>query len=211
MLGNLVDHPSMIASVPLSGGDNQQAAYAAYVDSGSSLVRVLVLNLNAYNSTVDGKGVVPLDPGDLASRPSRKYSFSVEGFSKGTPVLLQRLWASGSDAISGITWDGYSYNYEEAKGKPVRMKNVTIGETVAVGDDGVVNVEVPDSSAVMLDFGKTSAPQSSGLESPQNHGEPSSHAAQGSESQKSEAGRNIMGSELYVFFGFLLCVTLALI
>ena len=195
MLGNLVDHPAAIANIPLS--DNQESAYAAYVDSGKTLERILVINLNAYNSTVDGEGVVPL--GNPDQRPSKKYSFTVEGLSSGTSVLLQRLLASGSDAISGITWDGYSYNYEEDEGRPVRLKNVTNGETVKAGEGGVVNVDVPDSSAVLLYLGKTGGGSSdSGSGEPLNHGESSSGAAAESEPQKSGArrGMNIMGWEL---------------
>lgn len=195
MLGNLVDKPAAIAEITL-GGDNQESAYAAYTDSGKSLERVLMINMVAYNSTVDGTGEVALDPSDLKPRGSRKYALAVNGISSGTPVLLQRLMANGSDAITGITWDGYSYNYEENGGKPVRLNNITVGETVKAGDGGVVNVEVPDSSAVILTFGKKNeSPQSV---KPDNHGESSSGAAKESQPQKSGArrGLNIMGWEM---------------
>jgi hypothetical protein len=58
--------------------------------------------------------------------------------------------ANGSNAITGITWDGYSYNYELDGGKPVRLHNVTVGETARVSNDGVVAIDVPYSSAVIL-------------------------------------------------------------
>lgn len=195
MLGNLVAKPAAIAEVSL-GGDNQESAYAAYVDSGKSLERVLVINMVAYNSTEGGTGEVALDPSDLKPRGSRKYALTVDGLSSGTPVLLQRLMANGSDAISGITWDGYSYNDDLDNGKPVRLKNVTIGETTKAGDGGVVNIEVPDSSAVILTFGKKGeSPQSV---QPDNHGSSSSGAAQESQPKKSGVGRglNIMGWQL---------------
>lgn len=63
-----------------------------------------------------------------------------------------RLSANGSDAITGVTFDGYSYAAELAEGKPVRMNNVTRGEQIAVGKDGKVNVKVESSGAVILDF-----------------------------------------------------------
>jgi hypothetical protein len=59
--------------------------------------------------------------------------------------------ANGSDAITGITFDAWSYNYELAQGKPVRLGNVTYGEATVV-KDGVVAVDVPDSSAALLTF-----------------------------------------------------------
>ncbi|KAL1998863.1 hypothetical protein VTN02DRAFT_5464 [Thermoascus thermophilus] len=46
------------------------------------------------------------------------------------PLSVQRLLANGRHAITGITRDGWSYNYELDGGKPVRLDNVTVGETV---------------------------------------------------------------------------------
>ena len=66
-------------------------------------------------------------------------------------MALKRLVANGSDAITGITWDGWSYNYELNNGKPVRLGNVTVGETVKVVS-GKATVGVEDSSAVVLDL-----------------------------------------------------------
>ncbi|KAJ5461381.1 Beta-glucuronidase [Penicillium daleae] len=73
------------------------------------------------------------------SRGSATYQFS-------------RLLADGSDAISGITWDGWSYNYELKGGKPVRLSNITIGETVSADSNGFVQLEVPFSSAAILNL-----------------------------------------------------------
>ena len=44
-----------------------------------------------------------------------------------------------------------SFNYELDNGRPVKLDNVTVGETVQVAD-GAVSVVVPDSSAVVLDL-----------------------------------------------------------
>lgn len=81
-----------------------------------------------------------------------------------TLVAVQRLAANGSDAITGITWDGWSYNYELANGQPVRLANVTdVGETVVVSDNGTVAVTVPDASAAVLWFvGNGSVPEGGG-------------------------------------------------
>jgi hypothetical protein len=63
---------------------------------------------------------------------------------------VQRLMANGSNAITGITYDGVSYNYELDEGRPVKQENVTTGEVLKVGAGGVLEVDVPWSSAVIL-------------------------------------------------------------
>lgn len=130
-----------IVNLPLAG--ETRAAYAAYV--GERLSKVLVVDLNEYNATA-GNNLT-----DGYARPVAEYNIRAQGFRYGM-VSLQRLMANGSDAISGITFDGYSYNYELDAGKPVLLNNVTRGETAAVRN-GFVSVNVPASSAVILDFG----------------------------------------------------------
>lgn len=110
----------------------------------------MVVNMRAYNYTLNGTG--DLDLRNPAPRKVRTYSFGVDGFADGREALVRRLYANGSDAITGITWDGISYNYELDLGKPVRLQNVTTGEKVLV-KNGTVEVAVPDSQAVVLDFG----------------------------------------------------------
>jgi hypothetical protein len=142
MLGDLTKGNVRIANLPLESAF--EAAYAAYVDE--RLARIAVINMRAYNYTVNGTSAV-LNP---AARPSQVYSFEVP---EECEVEVKRLYANGSDAISGITWDGWSYNWELEKGKPVRLANVTIGERTKV-EGGVVNVTVQDSTAVILNFGR---------------------------------------------------------
>ncbi|TVY52112.1 Beta-glucuronidase [Lachnellula cervina] len=83
-------------------------------------------------------------------RGSQNYTFTVPDAYSGI-VGVQRLWANGSDAISGITWDGWSYNFELDDGRPVRLGNVTVGEVLEVGNGGFT-VAVEDSTAVVLSF-----------------------------------------------------------
>jgi hypothetical protein len=124
--------------VNLALPQEQEAAYAAYVNG--QLARIAVVNLVEYNYT---------DSDPTAHRPSATYSFQLP--SSGSKSLsVQRLMANGSNAVTGITWDGYSYNYELEGGKPVRLHNVTVGETALVGPHGVVAIDVPYSSAVIL-------------------------------------------------------------
>jgi len=143
-LGNLLKGEVQIANIPLE--DELEAAYAAYVDG--DLKRIAVINMHQYNYTVNGTSDL-LNP---ILRPSRNFTFQVPTSCEGS-VKVQRLIANGSDAITGITWDGWSYNYELDHGKPVRLHNVTIGEVVNAVE-GAVTVEVDDSSAVVLNFGK---------------------------------------------------------
>ncbi|KAM0450911.1 hypothetical protein ACHAO4_006303 [Trichoderma viride] len=142
--------PVSITNIPLA--DAREAAYAAHYTSpllNGHLARITVLNMRGYNTTVDGQGLDPLP--NPPARSSQSYTFAVSGVRNGELVGIQRLLANGSDAITGITFDGWSYNYELALGKPVRLHNVTVGET-AVVKNGQVTVQVPDSSAVVLNF-----------------------------------------------------------
>ncbi|KAI5303548.1 hypothetical protein KEM56_007438 [Ascosphaera pollenicola] len=123
----------------------KEVAYAAYV--GDQLKRVAVINMMTYNYTDTPTGEKKVPTGN-ETRPSETYSFRLsEG---GRPALVQRLMANGSDAITGITFDGWSYNYELAQGRPVRMANVTVGEVVWPDRNGFVEVTLPHSSAAIL-------------------------------------------------------------
>ena len=114
---------------------------------------VVILNLLSYNTTLDGAGLVPLPPSSIPPRGQVEYTLHLEGVSPGRVVGIRRLMANGSDAITGITFDGWSYNYELDQGRPVRLGNVTVGERVVVQEGGVVTVRVGDASGVVLDVG----------------------------------------------------------
>lgn len=136
-----------VVSLPLAS--DTEAAYAIY--EGGRLRRLLAINMRGYNTTVDGAGVDPLPR--PPPRSSRSYSFRIGGGGGGgSSIGVQRLMANGSDAITGITFDGWSYNYELNNGKPVQQRNVTTGETLRI-TGGVVTVQVPDSSAALLSIG----------------------------------------------------------
>lgn len=141
-LGNLKTANISIANLPLQ--NYYESAYAAYTNS--KLARVAIINMRQYNYTVNGTSTIP----NTVSRPSLSYSFAVPE-NCGDRVSVKRLYANGSDAITGITWDGHSYNYELNQGKPVRLTNVTTDEVARVAN-GVVDVTVPDSSVAVLNF-----------------------------------------------------------
>lgn len=139
-----------VTNIPLS--TDAEAAYAAYSTTSSQLVRAIVINMNTYNTTLNGTGLGVSS--NITERVSREYTFDVGGgnVQPGDRVAVQRLSANGSDAISGISWDGWSYNYELDMGRPVRLSNVTTGEFVTVSVNGTIVVSVPDSSAAVLNF-----------------------------------------------------------
>ncbi|PSR87157.1 glycoside hydrolase family 79 protein [Coniella lustricola] len=149
-LGNTLKNPVSIAEIPLA--DDTESAYAAYSAASSELLRTMVINMNTYNTTLDGSGLG--EATNLTARTVRVYTFDVGGGSiqPGDLVGVQRLSANGSDAITGITWDGYSFNYELDEGKPVRLANSTLGEYVVVKNDSTISIGVPDSSAAVLNF-----------------------------------------------------------
>lgn len=124
---------------------DEEAAYAAYSRDGE-LQRVIVINMMAYNATDYNSDYATRGP-----RVLEEYDFQLEVEKyAGRTVEARRLLANGSDAISGITFDGYSYNFELDEGKPILLQNVTRGETVVIDDKGVLKLDVPWSSAAIL-------------------------------------------------------------
>ncbi|KAJ5766551.1 uncharacterized protein N7511_004167 [Penicillium nucicola] len=142
------DHVQVV-SLPLT--EETEAAYAAYVNG--ILARIAVVNLQEYNytSTDSDSDSLSHSSSESTQRPVAKYSFQIPATSAKL-LSVQRLMANGSDSITGITWDGWSYNYELQGGEPVRQANVTIGERLSVSKKGAIEIEVPYSSAVMVNL-----------------------------------------------------------
>ena len=140
MLGNIKNQTTVIQNLPLE--DELESAYATY--SGDKLTRIAVINLHEYNYTATANA-------SSGERPEVEYTFQIPGLDSGK-IGVRRLMANGSDALSGITFDGYSYNYELDEGKPVRLNNVTVGEKAEVSSDGKVTVKVHYSSVAVLDL-----------------------------------------------------------
>jgi hypothetical protein len=117
-----------------AGAVEEQAAYVAFVDE--VVERLAVINLRQWNAT------------ESVQRPEQQYEFQTPGGMK--EARVKRLIASGSDSYSGVTYGGFSYNWELDNGKPVRLNNVTDVEIVLIGADGKLVVNVPASSAVIV-------------------------------------------------------------
>ena len=146
-LGDIITATPSIVNLPLPNED--ESAYAAYVDD--KLRRVIVINMMEYNATAGNKFI------NYYPRPIERYEFQLPKGYHGI-AEIQRLSANGSDAITGVTFDGYSYNYELNNGIPVLLKNVTRGETVRVGSNGKMYIDIPRSSAAIVRFGKECMP-----------------------------------------------------
>lgn len=144
-LGDLTkaSHRPQVVNIDLK--DESKSAYASYVNG--ELTKIMLINLNDHNTTAQNNYTVP-----SAKRGVGKFILQVPKGCNGKTATLQRLMANGSDAVTGATFDGYSYNYELDNGKPVLLQNVTRGESVKVSRKGDLKVDVPDSSAVLLSF-----------------------------------------------------------
>ncbi|MCJ1354919.1 MAG: hypothetical protein MMC33_004909 [Icmadophila ericetorum] len=150
MMGNITENVPRIVEIDLSssGVGDFASAYAAYINS-NTLARVAVIDLHQYNATQS-------DSSNANGRGSTNYTFSVPSslssqIVEGASVTVQRLQAAGSDVLSGITFDGWSYDYSLDEGRPVRLNNVTTGEAVKV-TGGKFTVQLAWSEAVVMSF-----------------------------------------------------------
>ncbi len=148
-LGNLTAGNVSVSDIEL--GSEYKSAYAAYVDG--RLERIAIIQMREYNySSTSGSG------GATPSRPNNTFSFQLPASGSSSAattvksVSVQRLMANGSDSITGVTFDGYSYNYEISKGLPSLLHNVTANEVLQTTQAGLVTVEVPWSSAAILNL-----------------------------------------------------------
>lgn len=147
ILGDLTSDKVQIAELNTSSPDGSKSAYSLYHDG--SLAKLVAINLQEYNFTKSGVAT-DAELND-ASRGYSTFSFSLGPAYDGKSLNVRRLLAPGADSITGITWDGYTFNYEVDNGKASRLSNVTYGETIEVSD-GKASISVQDSSAVVLEL-----------------------------------------------------------
>jgi hypothetical protein len=112
------------------------SVYGAY--AGGKLTRMAVLNMNEFNSTEGGP------------RPSTDVSFTISGATNSSSVTVQRLQAPGSDATSGVTFSGYSWDYNLGQGMPVNVNNAS-PEVLNI-TSGAFTITIPDSEIAILQF-----------------------------------------------------------
>ncbi|KAF2209876.1 glycoside hydrolase family 79 protein [Cercospora zeae-maydis SCOH1-5] len=142
-LGNITDCPPRVVNIPLE--QDTEAAYASYLNG--KLRKIIVINMQSYNATDYNEEYLTPYP-----RPTETYTFQLPTPLAGAKVGLQRLSANGSDAITGITFDGCSYNFELDEGRPVLLGNVTRAEELSVNDEGRIDIGIQRSGAVILNF-----------------------------------------------------------
>ena len=116
-----------VMNFTLGDDDSLNAAYAGYNTGSGQLDSMAVLNFRYYTS---------------GTRGSSNYGFTVP---PSTKWQVERLAGSSATATSGITFNGYSFDYP-GTGKLVGNDN----ETIVVGTDGALSLNLPDSSAAIL-------------------------------------------------------------
>jgi hypothetical protein len=124
---------TQIVNYPLEGPSN--VAYGAYEDS--KLARLALLNLDIYN----------LSSANGASRPTTTFTFPAPDGCQSAKVTL--LTAPEATSNSSITFGGYSYDYDRAQGRPVKVAD---DDTTISPANGVFSVGVGASQAVIVTF-----------------------------------------------------------
>lgn len=98
-LGDLDSPEQLPQIVNMALPSKREAVYASYVQG--KLSKIIVINLDEYNATAGNEFV------NYYERPVKHYSFQLPHGIKGH-FGVQRLSANGSDAITRVTFDGYS-------------------------------------------------------------------------------------------------------
>lgn len=139
-----------VSEIDLTAGDSNSnisiyhSAYAAYLDG--RLAKLAVIQMRAYNySTTTNSS---------PQRPVETFEFQFNGEQAAAvkSVVAEQLIANGSDAITGVTFGGYSFNHELEEGRPVLLQNVSASEPVQIQQGGLFTIDLPWSSAVILNF-----------------------------------------------------------
>ncbi|KAI8632144.1 family 79 glycoside hydrolase [Xylariaceae sp. FL1651] len=113
--------------------DEHNVAYAAYDDG--KLARVALLNILEFNGTQSGED----------ERPFTTFSFPAP---TGVSIArVARLWAPQAHENTTIIFDGYTYSYEQGKGKPLMVSD---DEELVHAQDGVFSVDVEASGAAII-------------------------------------------------------------
>lgn len=112
-----------------SGYTNRLASYNTY--KGGNLQTLIALNTQPGN-----RG---------ATKGNVRFQYSLPSWA-GRTVYLSTLTASGSDATDNTTWNGISYEQNNA-GRPATVGSAQI---MTVGSDGSLSVSVRDSQAVVI-------------------------------------------------------------
>ncbi|KAF2759257.1 hypothetical protein EJ05DRAFT_485297 [Pseudovirgaria hyperparasitica] len=129
----------------LRGGDVRvkHIALAAETDAGYAVYAKGVLR------SVVIVNMVPYNASSTVTRGSETYSVKLP-VGCTSDAVVQRLLAPGSDVIDGATFNGVSYDLALDDGKPVVVEGMKRDEGVTVEYDGELAVDVPWSSAAVV-------------------------------------------------------------
>ena len=116
-----------VMNFTLSDDNSLNAVYAGYNTGSGKLDKMAIINFRYYTS---------------GTRGSSNYEFTVPA---STTWQIERLTGSSATATSEITFNGYSFDYP---GTAQLAGNDS--ETITVGSDGALNINLPDSSAAIL-------------------------------------------------------------
>lgn len=129
----LADSASIkVSIIPLGGSPYFDSGYGASV--GGKLERIALLNLREYDSN------------SSSARGKQEYIVKVQPFQIWE---VQRLTAAGAHDVTGVTFNGYSYEYASL-GRPVRAHGMSTNEVVIADGHGNLHVTVADSEAVVV-------------------------------------------------------------
>lgn len=116
-----------------SGYQDRIGVYTTYQEG--RLAALVFINTVVANAS-DPKGYLVID-------------ISLPDFA-GQTLHLSYLTADGADSTQGTTWNGVSYD-EGGDGSPTMIRSDT--QSITIGGDGSVSVEVRDSQAVVANIG----------------------------------------------------------
>ncbi|KAF2090616.1 glycoside hydrolase family 79 protein [Saccharata proteae CBS 121410] len=132
-VGDLTAGQVEVASLELNG--SAEAAYGVY--GNATLKRLAVVNMREWNYSTTADTTTATTN---STRPTNDYWFSVPLSCNGTAVV-QRLMANGSDAVTGVTFNGRSFDWELEQGMPVLLRNMTKDEIAWDDGKGVFRME----------------------------------------------------------------------
>lgn len=121
-----------VKKISLNGSADHDSGYGAY--ENGQLKRIALLNLREYDSSSGN------------SRGEQKYTVKVQPHES---WVVQRLTAAGSDVVSGVTYNGFSYEYS-SMGKPVQVQGTASNERAQANSQGNLVITVADSEAVIV-------------------------------------------------------------
>lgn len=141
-----------IAAVP-DANSSSLSGYAVYSGESDSqtLKKLVFLDMGVWNGTegLSNPSTLSATDGTTFSegeRPNSTLSISTP-WTAGSNVSVTRLTAPGTNAKSNVTVSGLTFDPES--GDKIGSE---ASETISVGDDGVVNVTLPEAHGVLLEL-----------------------------------------------------------